>query len=110
MFPLFCYEVVCVSAVMRSGRYSWCPYALSTPRGNTPSVYLASEKKKIERVETAPPSGQGCQNPVEDDGELHPHTLGVSHRGKALINIKANQILKHESLGPMAVYQCCVHL
>lgn len=92
---------------MRSVRYSWCPYALSTPRGITPSAYLASEK---ERGETAPPSGPGCQNPAEDDGELHPDTLRVSSRGKAPINIKANQILKHESLEPMAVYQCCVHL
>lgn len=49
------------------------------------------KKKKIERVETAPPSGQGCQNRAEDDGELHPHTLGVSNSGKALIYIKANQ-------------------
>ena len=39
-----------------------------------------------------------------NDGELHPETLGTSNRGKALINIKANQILKHESLEPMAVY------
>lgn len=93
-----------MSVIMRSGRYSWCPYALPLP-----SVYLACEKKKIERGETAPPSGLGCQNPA-DDGELHPDTLGVSYRGKPLINIKANQILKHESLGPMAVYQCCVHL
>lgn len=53
----------------------------------------------------APPSGPGCQNAVECDGKLHPDTSGVSNRGKALINIKANQMLKHDSLRPVAVYQ-----
>ena len=67
-------------------------------------------KKKTERGESTLPSGQGCQNPTEDDGELHPDTSGVSNRGKAFINIKANQILKHESLGPMAVHQARDHL
>lgn len=98
---------LCVS-VMRSGRYSWCPYALSMPKGNTLTVYLACEK--TQRCETEPPSGQGCQNAAENDGELHPDSSGGTSRGKALINIKANQILKHESLGPLAVYLCCVHL
>lgn len=67
-------------------------------------VFSIVKKKKTESGETTPPSGLGCQNPTEDDGELHPETLGTSNRGKALINIKANQILKHESLEPMAVY------
>lgn len=71
---------------------------------------MGGRKKKGEGSDTAAPSGQGCQNPAEDDRKLHPDTLGVSNRGKALINIEANQILKHESLGPMAAQQCRVHL
>lgn len=67
-------------------------------------------RKKIEGVRLYHHLGIGVRMQQCIDGELHPQTLGVSNRGKALINIKANQILKHESLATVAVYQCCVHL
>lgn len=70
------------------------------PRASLCRCIKHVKKNKIERGETAPPSGQRCQNPAEDDGKLHPHSLGVSNGGKVLINIKANQILKHETQDP----------
>ncbi|CAB1417136.1 unnamed protein product [Pleuronectes platessa] len=50
------------------------------------SMLKKRKKVKIEKVETAPPSGPGCQNPAEDDGALHPFISGVrmiEARGKA---------------------------
>lgn len=88
---------------MSSGRYAWCPYALSMPMGNTPSVYLACEIKTGVRLNHH--LGRGV-NATENDGELNPDSLGVSSGGKVLITIKANQILKHESFGHMAVFIC----